>query len=142
MRAYKHNGLALTEAPPGIAEYREMLRRMATEEVWQSAGRGMDEAVRLAEADGMPDVDAWKLRCELDELNDRLGVTESGLADFEPDAGCPKCANGTGKGEAQTKYCPGRLTKAAVICFGRREEHLHRKCGRCGFEWLEGCVKK
>ena len=29
-----------------------------------------------------------------------------------------------------------------VPCFGIIEEHLHLRCGRCGFEWLMDCKTK
>lgn len=45
----------------------------------------------------------------------------------EDHPGCPKC----GAWGSAVRYCGG--------CSDRSVEHLHRKCERCGFRWVESC---
>lgn len=60
---------------------------------------------------------------------------------YNPFKLCPKCGNS----QVTTFYCKGvESNSTSDICYKRgiRSEHLHRRCGRCHFEWLERCVDK
>jgi hypothetical protein len=54
---------------------------------------------------------------------------------FDKDRKCPKC----GTPDAGVKYCDGSLVPWNSSC--KRgdvaNEHFHRACKTCGFEWLE-----
>ena len=54
---------------------------------------------------------------------------------YDPDGKCLKC----GWGEASTHYHPGGIW-GATGC--PREEHLHRYCQRCGYDWIEACLEE
>lgn len=44
-----------------------------------------------------------------------------------------------GFSKVSTRYCTG--TNLTECRFGARP-HLHRKCERCGYDWLEGCLNE
>ena len=52
---------------------------------------------------------------------------------------CPKCENR----EVSTTYCSGRNVDFFQLCsqwkLDVRIEHLHRRCQRCRYDWLERC---
>lgn len=50
------------------------------------------------------------------------------LTPFVEDESCPKC----GQPHSVIHYCDGKTNCWANV----QREHLHRKCGRCGYEWL------
>ena len=51
---------------------------------------------------------------------------------FDPEATCPKC----GYDKVLTHFCPDAAP--AELCWPYiDEEHMHRECDRCQFEWLE-----
>lgn len=68
---------------------------------------------------------------------------------FSEDSTCPKCNQGapasrfcpgdeTVQPEAFTTPTTGPLPPNRMVCFlGEKGEHIHRVCGRCGFEWAE-----
>ena len=60
-------------------------------------------------------------------IADRNAVGTEPLPDFSEEACCPKCGAKT-----SMKYCDG----LNVACRrGAADEHLHRLCERCGFEF-------
>jgi hypothetical protein len=48
---------------------------------------------------------------------------------------CPKCQSWMGR--VEVKYCNSIMCQFTEV-YG---EHMHRKCERCGYSWLEGCVE-
>lgn len=46
---------------------------------------------------------------------------------------CPKCASD----RAATRWCPGTADSARQPGCNEAGEHMHRRCARCGFCWLE-----
>lgn len=64
------------------------------------------------------------------------------LPPYDPDRACEKCGQVE---EAGTRYCGGPLpysptwnqTCERAVVRHIDVEHLHRICGRCGYEWLE-----
>lgn len=55
---------------------------------------------------------------------------------FDPNSPCAKC----GHVGASTTYCPGSLDPKHLPGCECQCEHLHRRCARCGYEWLEACL--
>lgn len=59
------------------------------------------------------------------------------LSAFTPDATCIKC----GWYKVKVLYCPGGTddNRVGLSCFADTagQEHLHRQCKRCGYEWHE-----
>jgi len=51
---------------------------------------------------------------------------------------CPKC----GCGETTVWYCDGKRLNPEALCFkrARGDEHMHRFCANCDYEWLEPCL--
>ncbi len=59
------------------------------------------------------------------------------MIDFNPEGKCPKCEHK----ELKTFYCVG--SQFSWRCGLETEgEHLHRKCQRCHYEWLEKCTNR
>lgn len=66
------------------------------------------------------------------------------LEEYNPKAKCSKCGYKT----VGTIYCDQKLlNEEHVMCtdyigMGSRkeQEHLHRVCERCKFEWIERCI--
>lgn len=62
------------------------------------------------------------------------------MTPFDPAAKCPKC----GHDETSDAYhkngykCPF----GSVVDVGREEEHIHRTCKRCGFDWPEAVLER
>ena len=57
---------------------------------------------------------------------------------YDPLANCPKC----GADYAKTNYCTGEFSSSRSPCRERLgEEHLDRRCERCGFLWLEAVLQ-
>ena len=60
---------------------------------------------------------------------------------FDERADCPKC----GHDDITVHYCRGRESQRTTyeLCWkeGIEDEHLHRKCCRCHYEWLEKCIE-
>lgn len=140
--------LDLTAAPPGMAEYAETLRGKTNAEIWREVF-SISENLRIGILEGEPiefvgSEEAWKLRCDLAELERRLAgwLGAEGLPKYARTLPCPKCdfAGASGEAAASTKFCAGGASDNRKICFGREAEHLHRKCGNCSYEWLEACA--
>jgi hypothetical protein len=53
------------------------------------------------------------------------------LPDYDAKAVCPKC----NCEDVETAYCGGRVNQCLI-----EREHIHRKCTRCGFAFLQGCA--
>jgi predicted RNA-binding Zn-ribbon protein involved in translation (DUF1610 family) len=56
---------------------------------------------------------------------------------FDEKATCPKC----GSIEVYVVFCSGKqwwLDDTAWFC--PDGEHLHRRCARCRYSWLEACI--
>lgn len=60
----------------------------------------------------------------------RQSAPASGLPAFDSIGACPKC----GCADVDVKYC---VSAPLYSCKGVEEEHMHRKCTRCRYEWLE-----
>lgn len=60
------------------------------------------------------------------------------MQQFNTKLTCSKC----GDSGIKSLFCKGAV--AARTCWkygiGVREEHLHRACGQCGYEWFESCI--
>ena len=55
---------------------------------------------------------------------------------FDEKATCPKCSHASVSITHQRRYLVG-------IChYGdcSADEHLHRRCQRCGYQWAEACI--
>ncbi len=60
---------------------------------------------------------------------------------FDATAKCPKC----GSDNIHTSSCPGGQERLyGKLCDSDtpayKFEHLHRRCERCGYEWLEATI--
>lgn len=56
------------------------------------------------------------------------------LPKYNPELNCPKCAHG----DVSTSYCVEERPGKVCWCSGvRKNDHLHRRCRRCSYEWLE-----
>ena len=82
-------------------------------------------------------IPAHQQREQLDQLERDRELLFASIGDLvvsgKYDRGCPKC----GHEQSAKRYCTGREVDGAE-CFVLGE-HLHGKCGGCGFAWLERC---
>ncbi len=133
--------LDLTQAPDGIAEYAETLRGLSDREVFDRVSE-IEHVAFIGGADIQGGDEHWKFRCDLAELERRLGgwLGVTGLPGYGPQNGCPKC--GSQRETVSTRYCVGGVGDNRKLCYGREEEHFHRGCPRCGYEWLEAVFEK
>ena len=68
-------------------------------------------------------------------------VSNAPTRKLKEDADCPKCGNNPPLG---IRYCPGNNNlppNGGVTCsLNLEEEHIHRQCGRCSYEFAEKTV--
>lgn len=53
---------------------------------------------------------------------------------YDPAGKCPKC----GGAVVSTDYHPSGVWRTGCI----REEHQHRYCRRCNYDWIEACLEE
>ncbi len=63
-----------------------------------------------------------------------MEINVASLPKYDPVKLCPKCGNSTSS--ASAKYCPGKGLITHIPGCEVDGEHLHRKCAKCGYEWL------
>lgn len=60
------------------------------------------------------------------------------LPPFDPSARCPKCAGA----DVQVTFCMGGWDCTPSVRFRVKwgQEHLHRRCQRCSYDWPEAPI--
>jgi hypothetical protein len=66
--------------------------------------------------------------------------TTAQLPPYRPDGRCSKC----GYEDISTQYVEPDRPYAYGCRFHKttNDEHLHRYCRRCGYEWAEACIEQ
>lgn len=98
----------------------------------RTVGEKGDWLLKLAKRDG------WAVRIERGEgiftcpacTATRAAQQTGPLPPFDPRARCPKC----GFNRVATRFCAGRTIDCLIRVL---REHLHRRCGRCGYDWIQ-----
>lgn len=55
---------------------------------------------------------------------------------YNPNAECIKC----GGNLIDVYYCNSHTPNRYAKCYKIETDHLHRRCGKCTYEWIEECL--